>query len=211
MKRRAPNDHGATGAHFSRRILLKFNEAQRGFTLLEMCAVIFIMVLLVGMSMPAMQSTFVEHAVRADSRQVSLMVKMAMLQSADRHQAYAIDLTPTTISLHPAGNADGIASKDKDEASSDQTVSTQGTDDSDSSAAPHDIVMSDQLESPNKIMVPDPEKLNAWMPIPETRWLFQPGELCPATRVRISHGDSWLEMNFNPLTGNVENEDTYFQ
>ena len=43
-----------------------------------------------------------------------------------------------------------------------------------------------------------------------TSWTFKPGELCPAMRVRITRGDAWLEMSFSALTGNVEDEKTYF-
>ena len=39
---------------------------------------------------------------------------------------------------------------------------------------------------------------------------FVPGDLCPATKVRLTRGDSWLEMTFNALTGNVETESAYF-
>ena len=39
---------------------------------------------------------------------------------------------------------------------------------------------------------------------------FKPGELCPASRVHLGRGDAWLEMSFNALTGNVENEAAYF-
>ncbi len=46
--------------------------------------------------------------------------------------------------------------------------------------------------------------------MPPTTWIFEAGELCPATRVRLSRGDAYLEMSFNALTGNVENEATYF-
>ena len=46
--------------------------------------------------------------------------------------------------------------------------------------------------------------------MPEISWTFQPNELCPATRVRLSRGNAWLEMSFNALTGNVEKETTYF-
>ena len=53
-----------------------------GFTLLEMCMVLFIIALLFGVTMPAMQSAFVEQAVRRDAHQLALMVKTAMIQSS---------------------------------------------------------------------------------------------------------------------------------
>ena len=70
-----------------------------------MCMVLFIIALLFGVTMPAMQSAFVEQAVRRDAHQLALMVKTAMIQSAEQHRAYVIDLTDTTMALHPVGEA----------------------------------------------------------------------------------------------------------
>ena len=63
----------------------------------------------------------------------------------------------------------------------------------------------------NKLQVPDPVKVHAWTAIPPTTWVFQPGDLCPATRVRFSRGTSWLEISFDALTGNVTDETEEFR
>jgi len=67
-----------------------------------------------------------------------------------------------------------------------------------------------QLNDPDQLMTPDPVKANVWIAMPPTSWVFQPDELCPVPRVRLSRGDSWVEMGFNALTGNVEDETAYF-
>jgi hypothetical protein len=72
------------------------------------------------------------------------------------------------------------------------------------------VDVNSKLDPRNKLQVPDPDKKNAWVAMPPTSWVFQPGELCPASQVRFSRGDAWLIMSFNALTGNVENESTYF-
>jgi hypothetical protein len=127
------------------------------------------------------------------------MVKTAMLQSADQNRNYVIDLTPSTMSLHPEGNS-----------SDDGTSVVSDNDDSNKNPGPKDVVVTSPFDKPNKLLVPDPEKPKGWIEMPATSWVFKPGELCPASRVRLSRGDSWLEMSFNALTGNVENEATYF-
>jgi prepilin-type N-terminal cleavage/methylation domain-containing protein len=214
MRQRAPIDHGAYGLSRGRpggRPSNNVSESapwffsRRGFTLLEMCTVLFIIVIFLGTMMPAMQSVFVEKAVRDDARQLSLMVKTAMLQSADQNRNYVIELTSTTMSLHPEGTA-----SDADADTDTATPPAGNDDDSDKNPAPRDFVETGTFDPPNKLLVLDPEKPNGWVNMPATPWIFKPGQLCPASRVRVARGDSWLEMSFNPLTGNVESEATYF-
>jgi type II secretory pathway pseudopilin PulG len=155
-----------------------------------MCIVLLIIAVLAAAAMPAIQGAFTENAIRADSRQLSLMVKTAMLQSGDQHRVYVIDLTNTTMSLHPESDP---------------------ADDSNASAAddPSGVSVFQKLDPANKLLIPDPQRANGWITIPAMSWTFRPGELCPATRVRFARGESWIEMSFNALTGNVENETAY--
>jgi prepilin-type N-terminal cleavage/methylation domain-containing protein len=196
-----PFCHGASGPQGDDRCpLFSPHLFRRGFTLLEMCIVLLIIALLLGVTMPSIQSAFVEQGVRRDSHQLALMVKTAMIQSAEQHRPYAIDLTPTTMALHPVG-----------EAAADVDAQPVDTDDSTPvNPATEDVEVTTELDKPNQLLVPDPFKDNAWIAMPPTSWIFQPGDLCPATRVRLERKSAWLEMSFNALTGNVENENTYF-
>jgi prepilin-type N-terminal cleavage/methylation domain-containing protein len=179
-------------------LFFSLRHIRRGFTLLEMCMVLFIIALLFGMAMPAIQSAFVEQAVRSDAHQLALMVKTAMIQSAEQHRAYVVELTATTMALHPMGET----SADPD--------APPSTDDDAATAAKNSAMASVDVTSkfnpPNQLLVPDLHKVNAWIAMPPTSWVFQPGELCPATHVRLARGDAWLEMSFDALTGNVTDE-----
>ena len=163
-----------------------------------MIMVLVIIAVLACLSLPSFSSAITENAIRKDSHQLALMVKTAMIQSADQHRAYMIELSPTEIALHPVGEAaaDADASTTTDDASDTSTTS----------GAPIDVVVTSELDSANKLQIPDPQKDKAWIAIPPTQWVFQPGELCPATQVRFQRGNAWITLNFGALTGNVENE-----
>ena len=160
--------------------------------------VLFIIALLFGLTMPAIQSAFVEQAVRRDAHQLALMVKTAMIQSAEQHRPYVIDLTAVTMALHPVGKAP---------ADPDTSPSADDADAAPANSAMVDVAVTSELAPPNQLLAPDPQKPDAWVAMPSgTQWIFQPGELCSAPRVRLARGQAWLEMSFDALTGNVENE-----
>jgi prepilin-type N-terminal cleavage/methylation domain-containing protein len=191
----APGSLGETGVNPARIHRL-------GFTLLEMCMVLFILALLVAVTMPAMESALTEQAVRRDSHQLALMVKTAMIQSAEQHRAYVIDLTTKTMALHPLGTVAAEA----DDSSSDED------DDTTSATVNKAVEVTTSLDAGNQLQIPNPEKANSWMTLAGDglEWTFQPGELCPATDVRFKRGDAWLQMSFDALTGNVQREQTEF-
>lgn len=194
MFQRAFLRHGGDDAPFSLMLTRDWRGNRGGFTLLEICIVIFIMLLMLGALAPAIHSAFVEEATRADARELSVMVRRAMLQCGNEHRAYAIDLNPAAIALHPAG--DGAL--------------TSGPDAGTTSKALEEDSATHQLDAANRIMLPDPKKPKAWLPVKEATWIFESGNLCPAPRVRIVRGSAWMEIGFNALTGSVEDEATYF-
>ena len=163
--------------------------------------VLVIIAILAGIAMPSMQSAFTEQSLRQDSHQLALMVKTAMIQSAEQHRGYVIDLTETSMALHPAGIAAA--------ADADDSTTTDDTSDATASTTVN-VTITKDLDPANKLLAPDAVKVDGWDPMPDhTQWAFEPGELCPATRVRLSRGAAWVEMSFNALTGNVENEKSY--
>jgi len=182
---------------------LPWRLVRRGFTLLEMLVVLVILAILAGLAMPAMQSAFTEQAVRQDGHQFALMVKTAMIQSAEQHRPYVMELSSKEVALHPLG----VAAADPDASSTDEDDSSDAA----TSSAPVDVDVTSELDKDNKLLVPDAIKANVWTPMPDgTQWVFEPGELCPATRVRLQRGEAWMEMSFGALTGNVEDETESF-
>jgi hypothetical protein len=91
----------------------------------------------------------------------------------------------------------------------DAPPSASDDDDADIDTVPTGTTITQAFDSSNKVFLPDPTKPGNWIPAPAntpTTWTFQPGELCPVPRVRVTRGDASIEMSFNALTGNVENE-----
>ena len=165
-----------------------------GFTLLEMVIVLIILGLLMTVLAPGISSAFSEAAVRSDARQLSLMVKTAMLQSADEHRAYVLNLNKKSFSLGPIAPAPPDADNNPDQPYFQQPDSTQTV----------------QLDSSNQLLLPDPKGNGHWQKVLAAQWVFRPGELCPASQVCFTRGGARLEISFNALTGNVEDERSSF-
>jgi prepilin-type N-terminal cleavage/methylation domain-containing protein len=187
----------------SRVFQLRPRRQRHGFTLLELCIVLFIMALLAGTAMPAMQSAFTEQSLRGDAHQMSLMVKTAMITSSEQQRPYVMTLEGGKWVMEPVS---GTSVSDD----SSVTGKASGTE-----AAPHDaidpqpedVTLTQALG--NKLEFPDARKRTVWETLPSVRWTFQPDGLCPLPRVRLQRGSAYLEMSFNALTGDVEDEASY--
>jgi prepilin-type N-terminal cleavage/methylation domain-containing protein len=169
----------------------------RGFTLLEMCIVLLILAVLMGVIAPGMQSALAEAGLRSDARELSLMVKTAMLQSVEEHRVYALNLSEKTMALGPIAPA---APEDAN-APADPNQPLELAQDS---------IENWKLDTKNKLLLPDPEGHGRWQPIESAQWVFRPGELCPARQICFTRGEARLEVTFNALTGNVEDERSIF-
>jgi prepilin-type N-terminal cleavage/methylation domain-containing protein len=163
--------------------------ARRGFTLLEMCIVLFIIALLAATAVPALTSAFNERALRDDSHGFSLLVRTAMLRSSEEQRPYVLTLDGKNLLLAPA-------------AARDDSGQEPVADDSDGGSSSTQTLA-------NTLKFPDATKKNAWNALPTASWTFQPDGLCPLPRVRFERGASYVELSFNALTGDVEDESNY--
>ena len=156
----------------------RFGDFSSGFTLLELCIVLFIMMLLAGVATPAVHSALVERALRNDENQTGQLVKNAMRFTSEQRQSCMLVLSGHTLVLttdQPGPSAGPLAS----------------------ATLAHDLEL------------PRADKPGSWDAAPSMRWTFMPAGLCPLPRLRLQEGSAYVEMDFNALTGNVENEAVY--
>jgi type II secretion system protein H len=199
--------HSPTLVDFAKKAGEVHGRARRGFTLLELCIVLFILALLAGAAMPAMDSAFTEQGLRNDAHQFSMMVKTAMIKSGEQNRPYELDLTGKAISLQPVPEAKGDAPDSGATVDTPDLSLAHPEQDADPAPLPEDVTMN--LNLTNGFQLPDAKKKNAWEAVSAEHWTFQPAALCPLPRVRLTRGNAWIEMSFNALTGNVEDEATY--
>jgi prepilin-type N-terminal cleavage/methylation domain-containing protein len=176
-------------------------RGRAGFTLLELCIVLFILALLAGAAMPAMSSAFTEQELRSDAHRLSMMVKTGMIKSAEQNRPYVLDLAGKSFLLQPVESP--VAKPEEGV----KPISLAHTDqEPDPVPVLENVTM--ELNLTNVFQLPDAHKKNAWETIDHVTWTFQSADLCPLPRVRLSRGNAWIEMSFNALTGNVEDEAT---
>ncbi len=161
--------------------------AARGFTLLEMCIVLFLIALLAAAAMPALNSAFNERALRDDSHAFSVLVKTAMIRSSEDQRPYILSLNGKELALAPAALSEEEAAATPD--------------------APTPQTQTEKLE--NTLKLPDATKPHVWDAAPALSWTFEPNGLCPLPRLRFERGASYIELEFNALTGDVEDEADY--
>ena len=160
------------------------NSGRAGFTLIEICLVLLILALFLGLAIPNLRSTLVESQIRADEVQLSNRIQQLMDSATERGRSFRLELSANgaRVEAEPGEPANSAA-----DAAGDPAL-----------LRPVQFVGGDSLSWSG----PDADS--------RSQWQFQPHELCPLPRLRISQGRAWMEFDCNPLTGLPENETSYF-
>ena len=160
-------------------------ESQRAFTLLEICLVLFLVVLILGVTVAPVSSLFSEERTRCGARELQVLAKTARRLAMAERRAYEIRLKEAGFSLLVVPNPQ----KPHPEKETPVRV----------------YAMSSGVEY--RIL---PWEGEMWKKPKGECWVFQPTGLCKPMKVQFIHGETWLELEFDPLTAGIENEAYYF-
>lgn len=160
-------------------------ESPRGYTLLEICLVIFIIALMVGASVPVISNLFQEERLRGSALKLELYAVTARRLAVMEGKAYEVRLTQDTFLLHPLSSD---SRPDSTRVATELAYKLPGT-------------VGYRLQRWGE---------EVWNKPDDERWIFQPSGLCEPLSVQFTNNESWLTLSFNPLTASVREETSYF-
>lgn len=153
-----------------------------GFSLLEMVIVLFIIMVLAGLAIGLSRDVFGQEELRGTAREISLLAKTARLKAIEENVSYKISITPNLLSLQPLQELDS----DQPEESAEKVI---------------------EYKIPEKVILKMKQWGDQdWQKIEEITWIFKPSGLCAPNSFRLERDDAWMEMSFNPLTANKQDE-----
>lgn len=150
-----------------------------------MCIALFMFVLILGLAIPMISGVIHEEQLRQSSRQLSVYAKTARKLAIEEQRSYVIDFFPGGFDLRPyetnaPGSTNEVAPTELHyELGGDTTLELQRWGE-------------DQWRKPSTAN--------------DIFWVFQSSGICEPIRFRFTRPGSSLEMSFNPLTANVQDE-----
>ncbi|HWB59412.1 MAG TPA: hypothetical protein VG733_07970 [Chthoniobacteraceae bacterium] len=164
-----------------------FNTPRRfteiGFTLLEMVLVLFILLVIAGMAIPATTGLVAQERLKRQARLLQDYAVTARKLAVTEGRPYKIVLDQRGFSLLYFG-----ADKTK----------TQ------------DVAASAKLAPGVNYGVQHWGEVTFSKPAGEA-WVFRPDGICEPIRVHFENNDGWIEYSFNPLTATPRDEEYHFR
>jgi prepilin-type N-terminal cleavage/methylation domain-containing protein len=165
----------------------------QGFSLLEMVIALFIVSLLFGMAIMATRQFFGDEELRSASQKLALLAKTARQAALRENRPYEIMVEADRLTLHPVQNE-----SEKGEAGSEFDP------------------LSEQKHQAEELVLPSSVKLKIkvwgsedWVKPKRSAWRFTASGLCAPDSFRLERGESWIQMTFNPLTANRQEQEWY--
>lgn len=162
---------------------IKHTPRDRGFTLLEMVLVLFILLVIAGIAMPATAGLAAQERLKSGARTLQDYAASARRLAVSEGRSYEIILKGDGLVLErvPAGEA-----------------------------TKEDVAASVKLPGSLRYTVRHWGK-NAFSPPAGESWIFRPDGICEPIRVHFENGDGWIEYSFNPLTAGPRDDEYHFK
>jgi prepilin-type N-terminal cleavage/methylation domain-containing protein len=178
---------------------------RQGFTLIEIVLVLVIVALVVGGALGFMVASDDERVLSRSSVEIESLAKRARAVAALQQKPYALEFSGQSVNLMPLAEA-MLDPRDRDKAAAHQeamAAEAAATSSADSGFAP--VHASWTVEEDVRLFVRRWAS-DDWLPVDAKNrhvWRFDPAGFCEPVGVRFAKEESWLELEFHPLTGGV--------
>ena len=152
-----------------------------GFTLLEICFVLFIVAVLFAVSAPPVAKQFQEEQIRKPVRELQSFAKTARRLAMEQDRAYVVLLLNRGYLLEPLEKKD-----------------------TDSQSLRYDLPGSVKYE----IQRPADRDLKT---VADARWVFMPNGLCEPILFYFQRNEDWVRFRIDALTARIENEESFIR
>jgi len=167
-----------------------------GFTLIEIVIVLLISALVVGGAIGVMTLSSDEYALKKASRELESMAKRARATAVLKQVPYALEFTPGMVRLMPWADASG------DELLRDlDLLRGEQEDRGDSQAVRWELSLDNGMQS--KLRRWDSDEWIVMSDGTRQLWRFEPSGLCEPIGLELLLDEGRIFMEFNPLTGAI--------
>jgi prepilin-type N-terminal cleavage/methylation domain-containing protein len=177
----------------------------QGFTLIEIVLVLTLIAVMVGGALGFMVASDDERVLRRSSVEIEALAKRARALAALQQRPYALEFYEQTVSLMPLAEA-MIDPRDRENALARQEEMAAESAVPASGFAP---VRANWTVDEDLQMFVRRWASDVWLPVDAKNrhvWRFEPEGFCEPIGVRFQMEKSWVEAEFNPLTGGIRDQ-----
>ena len=169
--------------------------AAAGFTLLEIVVVLVLIAVLAGGAIGVMVTSDDDRTLKRSSLEVEALAKRARTIAALQQRPYALEFFDNRVSLMPLAEA-VIEPAEREKAAAMLELA----------GAESGSIHADWTAENEMRMFVRRWASDTWFPIDSKSrqvWRFDPEGFCEPVGVRWETGQSWMEVEFHPLTGSI--------
>ena len=166
----------------SRRCPVSCPDPLRGFTILEVCVVLFIIAVMFAVAVPTASHLLDEEKLSRPIRELQTFARTARRNAMMENRSYVVLLLNDSYLLRPADDSKESARKpDTYELPAGVTFAIERLGDKD------------------------------FLKQTDAKWLFSPNGLCEPMKFIFHRNGDWVRFHVDPLTATIENEGSYIE